>query len=64
MKKLIGFAVAALIVAMTGAVDAQVAEKKALTLEGARQVVATAIGEARRLNAPGGAIAVRRQGPL
>ncbi len=58
MKKLIGFAVAALIVAMTGAVDAQVAEKKALTLEGARQVVATAIGEARRLNAPGGAIAV------
>ena len=48
----------AVTVALTGAGQAQVVEKKTLTLEGARQVVATAIGEARRLNAPGAAIAV------
>ncbi len=40
------------------AVEAQVVEKKALTLEGARQIIASAIGEARRLKAPGGVIAV------
>jgi glc operon protein GlcG len=38
--------------------QAQVTEKKALTLEGARQIIATAIGEARRVKAPGGVIAV------
>jgi uncharacterized protein GlcG (DUF336 family) len=37
---------------------AQVVEKKALTLEGARLVIATAMGEARRLKAPGGVFAV------
>jgi glc operon protein GlcG len=42
--------------ASTGA--AQVVEKKALTLEGARLIIASAIGEARRANAPGGVIAV------
>ena len=45
-------------VAMAGAGQAQVVEKKAMTLEAARQVMATAIGEARRLNAPGAAIAI------
>ena len=44
--------------ALAGAGQAQVVEKKALTLEGARQIIATAIGEARRLKAPGGIIAV------
>ncbi|HEV8438859.1 MAG TPA: heme-binding protein [Methylomirabilota bacterium] len=43
---------------ITGTSDAQVVEKKTLTLEGARQIIATAIGEARRLKAPGGVIAV------
>jgi glc operon protein GlcG len=38
--------------------EAQVVEKKALTLEGARQIIATAIGEARRVKAPGGVIAI------
>lgn len=38
--------------------DAQVAEKKTLTLEGAHRVIAGAVAEARRLNAPGGVIAV------
>jgi glc operon protein GlcG len=58
MKKLGSIAVAAVVIVLGGSVDAQVADKKALTLEAARRVVATAIGEARRLNAPGGAIAV------
>ncbi len=39
-------------------VAAQVAEKKSLNLEGARKVIAAAQGEAKRLNAPGGVIAV------
>src|SRR5215510_1824309 len=47
-----------LTVLLAGIAEAQVVEKKALTLEGARQIIATAIGEARRLNAPGAVIAV------
>jgi glc operon protein GlcG len=43
---------------LAGAGQAQVVDKKALTLEGARQIIATAIGEARRLKAPGGVIAI------
>lgn len=58
MKKPGSIAIAAVVVLLSGSVDAQVADKRTLTLEAARQVVATAIGEARRLNAPGGAIAV------
>src|SRR5574341_667169 len=38
--------------------EAQVAEKKSLTLEGAKRVIAAAEAEARRLNAPGAVIAV------
>lgn len=37
---------------------AQVAEKKSLTLEGANTVIAGAVAEAKKLNAPGGVIAV------
>lgn len=40
------------------AAQAQVSSKKALTLEGARKVIAAAEAEAQRLNAPGGVIAV------
>ncbi len=59
MNKLIGLVAAvALVAAAAVAADAQVAERKTLTLEGARQIVATAVGEARRLSAPGAAIAV------
>lgn len=43
---------------LAGDGQAQVVDKKALTLEGARQIIATAIGEARRLRAPGGVIAI------
>ena len=58
MKWLVGVATAAVIAAAGSPTEAQVTEKKALTLEGARQIIATAIGEARRLNAPGGVIAI------
>src|SRR5262245_19846964 len=51
-------ATAALTVSWVTPGQAQVVEKKGLTLEGARQIIATAIGEARRVKAPGGDIAV------
>ena len=38
--------------------QAQVADKKALTLDGAKKAIAAAVQEARRVNAPGGVIAV------
>ncbi len=58
MKWLTSVAVAAVTTALVATGEAQVVEKKALTLEGARHIIATAIGEARRLSAPGGVIAV------
>lgn len=57
MRWLTSVAVAAVTTAVVATGEAQV-EKKALTLEGARHIIATAIGEARRLSAPGGVIAV------
>ena len=45
-------AAAALTVSWVTPGQAQVVEKKGLTLEGARQIIATAIGEARRVKAP------------
>src|SRR5262245_5736840 len=41
---------------------AQVVEKKALTLDGAKQIIATAVAEAKNKNAPGGVIAVVDEG--
>lgn len=35
-----------------------VSDKRGLTLEGAKKVIASAVAEARRVNAPGGSIAV------
>ena len=58
MKWLMRILVAALVASWATPGQAQVVEKKALTLEGARQIIATAIGEARRVKAPGGVIAV------
>src|SRR5919112_6277156 len=43
---------------LAAAAQAQVNNKKALNLEGARKVIAAAEAEAKRLNAPGGVIAV------
>ncbi len=62
MRWLTSLAAAAVTVTMMATAEAQVVEKKALTLEGARAVIATASGEARRLQAPGGAIAVVDEG--
>jgi len=49
---------ALLFVATTGTSNAQVTEKKTLTLEGARKVIAAAEVYAKQNNAPGGVIAV------
>jgi glc operon protein GlcG len=49
----------ALTLALGGtAAQAQVIDKKALTLDGAKKVIAAAVAEGKRLNAPGGVIAV------
>jgi glc operon protein GlcG len=53
---------AALYFALAGAAGAQVSQKKSLTLEGARKVIAAAVAEARGKNAPGGVIAVVDEG--
>lgn len=51
-----------LLTAASGAVYGQTVERKSLSLEGARKVIASAVSEARRLGAPGGAIAVVDEG--
>jgi glc operon protein GlcG len=58
MQRIIGTLLSTIVLVAAGAAHAQVVDKKALTLEAALQVTATAIGEARRLGAPGGVIAV------
>jgi len=52
--------IAALVALLTVAITAraQVREKKTLTIDGARKVITTAVAEAKKLNAPGGVIAV------
>lgn len=47
-----------LLMAVAGTAEAQVMDTKMLTLDGAKAAAAAAVSEARRLNAPGGAIAV------
>ncbi|MGH3850774.1 MAG: heme-binding protein, partial [Pseudonocardiaceae bacterium] len=42
--------------------QAQTADRKGMTLDGARKVIAAAIAEAKRANAPGGVIAVVDEG--
>ena len=59
MKSNIRIALAALIVLSVALVaDAQVVEKKTLTIEGAKKVIAAAVAYAKKNNAPGGVIAV------
>ena len=52
--------IAALTIA--SAATAQTVDKQALSLEGARKVIAAALAEAKSKNAPGGAIAVVDEG--
>jgi uncharacterized protein GlcG (DUF336 family) len=59
MKALIKVVSAAMfVIAATHTAGAQVASKQSLTLVGAKRVIAAAVAEAKRLNAPGGVIAV------
>jgi glc operon protein GlcG len=59
MKKLLTIAIGALLgMTLWSAADAQTVEKKSLTLEAAKKVIAAAVAEAKSKNAPGGAIAV------
>jgi glc operon protein GlcG len=58
MKSLKGIVVALMVLATTAASQAQTMEKKTLTLEGAKKVIAGAVAEAKAKNAPGGVIAV------
>lgn len=52
--------IAALVALLTVAITvrAQVMEKKSLTIDGAKRIIAAAVAEAKKLNAPGGVIAV------
>ncbi len=58
MRRLASVVLAAVVLAWAGTGQAQIVEKKGLTLSAARQIIATAIGAARRLDAPGAVIAV------
>ncbi len=58
MKMKTTFALALAVACATPFGHAQVTTKTALTLQGAKQVIAAAAAEARRVKAPGGAIAV------
>lgn len=59
MKKIVTNLAAVLtLMAFAAIAQAQVVEKKALTLDGAKKIIAAAQAEAKRINAPGGVIAV------
>lgn len=63
MRRILEFiAVALLFLAGLAQAQAQVDNRKSLTLEGANQVIAAAKAEAKRLGAPGGVIAVVDEG--
>src|SRR5262245_56703919 len=62
MKTLTTLAVAVIGLLAADHGEAQVVEKKALTLDGARQIIRSAVGEAKRINAPGAVIAVVDEG--
>lgn len=63
MKKVFTVAIVSLFgMALGSTAHAQTVQKKSLTLEGARKVIAAAVAEARSKNAPGGAIAVVDEG--
>ncbi|HEX9425880.1 MAG TPA: heme-binding protein [Pyrinomonadaceae bacterium] len=59
------FRIAAIILAiasLTSVAQAQTIEKKSLTIEGAKRVIAAAVANAKKSNAPGGVIAVVDEG--
>jgi glc operon protein GlcG len=59
MKQALALAVGIAMMGAAGLVQAEsVLDKRGLTLEGAKKVIATAVAEAKRVSAPGGSIAV------
>lgn len=63
MKSSLRFTTLALLISALGSVaSAQVTEKKSLTIEGAKKVIAAAVAYAKKNNAPGGVIAVVDEG--
>ena len=59
MKSILKVAMMALVLlAMSSVANAQVTEKKTLTIDGAKKVIAAAVAYAKKNNAPGGVIAV------
>jgi glc operon protein GlcG len=62
MKLFVGILTTFVILTLLSSGRAQTIERKSLTLDGARKVIAAAIAEARNKNAPGGAIAVVDEG--
>jgi uncharacterized protein GlcG (DUF336 family)/quercetin dioxygenase-like cupin family protein len=63
MKSILkSIAIALLLSAMTPVLDAQTTEKKSLTIDGAKKVIAAAVAYAKKNNAPGGVIAVVDEG--
>src|SRR5262245_30916271 len=57
-----GITLALVFSVMTTSGQAQTVSKKSLTLDGARKVIAAAVTEAKKLNAPGGVVAVVDEG--
>jgi heme-degrading protein len=57
-RRILKIAALAAIFSVTITARAQVMEKKTLTIDGAKRVIAAAAAEAKKLNAPGGVIAV------
>jgi len=63
MKSILRFTTLALLIFLLGpTARAQVTEKKSLTIDGAKQVIASAVAYAKKNNAPGGVIAVVDEG--
>ena len=63
MKSILRFTTLALFLSALGAIaSAQVTEKKSLTIDGAKKVIAAAVAYAKKNNAPGGVIAVVDEG--
>ena len=63
MKSILRFTTLALFLsAAVSLAGAQVTEKKSLTIEGAKKVIASAVAYAKKINAPGGVIAVVDEG--
>jgi uncharacterized protein GlcG (DUF336 family) len=62
MKLIISALSMSIVLTLVSIGSAQTVQKKGLTLEGAKKVIAAAVTEARSKNAPGGAIAVVDEG--